>query len=87
MNRKEGGKLPERILDFIPFLMTVEGKRRLNVDQIIQAVIIAVIGGAFAGYIAVQRMEVKLVEVDKSVAELKQDMKKFYSDFYIPRGR
>lgn len=78
--------MPDKLLNLIPFILTVEGRHRFNTARIIEAIIIAVIGGSFAGYIAMAKMEVKLTELEKAVVETKQDMKQFYRDFYVPRG-
>lgn len=79
--------MPERFIELLPFLLVTNGKVQLNTSRIIEAVLIAVIGGAFAGYLAVQKMDVKMQEMEKQVLEMKQDMKRFYTDFYIPRGK
>jgi len=65
----------DRFLDFIPFLMTVDRRHKINSTRILEALIIAIIGGVFAGYIAFSKMEVK------------QDMQKLRYDLYRPANQ
>ena len=71
--------MPEKFLQYIPFLMmTTEGKIKVNTTRILEAIIYAVIGGLMSGYISVKIMEVKILELEKKVD-------KIYNDIYVPR--
>lgn len=70
--------MPERFLQYIPFLMlNFDGKIKVNTTRIMEAVIYAVIGGLMSGYISVEIMEAKL-----NALEIKVD--KIYTDIYRP---
>jgi len=77
----------DRFLDFIPFLMTVDRRHKINSTRILEALIIAIIGGVFAGYIAFSKMEVKFEYLQTNVMELKQDMQKLRYDLYRPANQ
>lgn len=74
----------EKLLEFMPFLMTVDGRHKVNPTRIIEAIIISLISGAFAGYIALQKMEVKFEGLQTTVSEIKQDVRDIRRDFYKP---
>ena len=65
------------IFSHIPFFLMVDGKNRINATRIIEALIIAIIGGIFAGYVAVAKLEV-------SVQKLEVKVDKIYNDLYRP---
>lgn len=73
----------DRLLQFIPFLLTVpksnggSGQPKLNVTRIIEAVVIAAVGGLMAGYVSMAKMEVK---VDQIQADLKGIESRMCSD-------
>lgn len=72
--------MPEKFLQYIPFLMLgFDGKIKVNTTRIMEAIIYAVIGGLMSGYISVKIMEIKISELEKKVD-------KIYSDIYVPRG-
>jgi hypothetical protein len=60
----------DKLLHLVPFLLFLKGPNglpngrntplRFNTQRIIEAVIIAVIAGAFSGYISVAKLEVKV---------------------------
>ena len=60
-----------------PFILAIEGKPKINTSRVIEAVIISLLGGVVAGYIAVQKLEVK-------VDILTQKVDKIYNDIYRP---
>lgn len=73
--------------------MTVEaGKVKINLNQIIQYLFIALGVGLVSGYINITKMEVLFEEfrqeTNKEIAEMKQDRKAFeeriQGDFYLP---
>lgn len=65
------------IVGQLPFLcLGIDGKARLNTARIIEAVIIAAIGGLMAGYIAVAKMEVRMDGMEKKVDKIVEDIYK-----------
>lgn len=75
----------DKFLDYIPFLMMVDRRHKINSTRILEAIIIAIIGGAVAGYISFSKMEVRFENMQITVSELKQDVQKLRQDLYIPR--
>lgn len=68
--------------DWLPFtLLGTSGETKVNKARIVEALIIALVGGIVAGYIAVVRMDVKLEYLEKAIVEIKADVKD------IRRGR
>lgn len=79
--------MPEKIftlLGCIPFLITQrcdDGKQqiRFNLTRIVEALIIAIVSGIFSGYIALQKIEVKMdllmKQVDKVESRLDDHIK------------
>lgn len=69
--------MPHRIAEMLggfPFLlMATEDKRsKVNWARIIEALIIAAIGGILSGYIAVQSMKVEIAALTKQVDKIDQ---------------
>ena len=70
------------ILGGLPFfLLSTDGHVKINKSRIIEAVIIAVIGGLVAGYVSVKQLEVKMDILQKKVDTIYEDIYKPY----IPR--
>ncbi len=68
-----------------PFLTVVNGKARVNTGMIIQALIVAGVGGAIVAYINLSKLEVKFDAIMDEIIEIKQDVKDIRKDFYKPR--
>lgn len=67
-----------QIIGSLPFfLLTTEGHIKINKSRIIEAVIIAILGGLVAGYVSVKQLEVKMDILQKKVD-------KIYEDIYHP---
>lgn len=49
-----------KYLSFVPFLMMVNGGPKLSGARIVEAVIIAIIAGGFAGFVSFKQLEVKV---------------------------
>lgn len=67
-----------KMLDYVPFLCIVNGKVNINTARIVEALIIAVVGGAFAAYITVAKLEVRIQNMEKKLERMERD-------FYIPK--
>lgn len=76
--------MPDKLLSFIPFIMSVNGEYKINMTRIIEAVIISVLGGAVAGYITMVKMEVKMADLKEDVRRLEAKVDKIYGDIYRP---
>lgn len=67
-------------MEFIPFLVTTADKRyHLNYADITKTIIIGIITGLLSAYVTVQRLDVRMNEVEKKIDQ-------FQKDFYSPRG-
>lgn len=70
----------KHIFEFIPFLITTADKRyHLNYADLTKTIIIGVITGLLSAYVTVQRLDVRMNEVEKKIEQ-------FQKDFYKPRG-
>ena len=71
-----------KALEFIPFLMIAssEGNRRyhLNMADLTKTVIIGIITGLLSAYVTVQRLDIRMNEVEKKIDIIQKD-------FYRPR--
>ena len=70
-----------KIVEWIPFLMvTSQGDKRyhLNYSDIAKTIIIGVLTGLLSAYITVQKIELRLGEVEKKLDRIQYD-------FYRPR--
>ena len=77
--------MPENIhraLEFIPFLMVAgaSGNRRyhLNMADLTKTIIIGIITGLLSAYVTVQRLDVRMNEVEKKIDMIQKD-------FYRPQ--
>lgn len=64
----------------MPFIMSLEGKLKLNMARIMETIIFAVVGGLLSSYVTVKVMEVRLDQLEKKVD-------KIYTDIYKPMLR
>jgi len=70
-------------LAMVPFLArTNDGKASINSGRVIEAVIIAVIAGAFSGYIAIAKVEVQVGHINKQVDRIQTKLDKLMEDVY-----
>lgn len=70
----------KHLVEFVPFLITTADKRyHLNYADITKTVIIGIITGLLSAYVTVQRLDVRMNEVEKKI-------ERFQKDFYKPRG-
>ena len=71
-----------KVLEFIPFMMvaTKGGNRRyhLNFADLTKTIIIGIITGLLSAYVTVQRLDVRMNEVEKKIDMIQKD-------FYKPR--
>ena len=67
----------EKLLSFIPFLITKENKTNFNYLRLLEAAIIAVVAGILSGYTTVAKLEVRLNKIESQV-------EKIYTDIYKP---
>ena len=51
--------MKDSLLNLIPFVLTTQNKVHMNWSRVLEAIIIAIIGGAMAGYISVKELTVK----------------------------
>ena len=68
----------DKLLVGIPFVASINGRPALNYTRIIEALIIAVVAGGLSGYIAVQKLELRMDMIEKKV-------EKVFNDIYRPR--
>lgn len=68
-----------RALEFIPFLM-VTGDRRyhINTADIMKTVVIGILTGLLSAYVTVQRLDLRMDQVEKKIEQIQKD-------FYKPR--
>lgn len=68
-----------RVLEFIPFLM-ITGERRyhLNMADLTKTIVIGVLTGLLSAYVTVQRLDIRMDQVEKKIEQIQQD-------FYKPR--
>ena len=70
----------KQIFEFIPFLITTTDKRyHLNYADITKTIIIGLITGLLSAYVTVQRLDIRMDEVEKKI-EI------FQKDFYKQKG-
>jgi hypothetical protein len=69
----------------IPAVTAESGRLKINTAMIIQALIIAGVGGAIVGYMNLGKMEVRFDAMMDEIVEIKQDVKDIRKDFYKPR--
>ncbi len=70
-------------LGVMPFVLMVGGKPKMNWPRIMEAIIsAAVIGGMIYG-----TFSTKLEYLEKSMTEIKQDMRDLKHDLYTPNGK
>ena len=70
-----------RFLEFIPFIsMSVAGDRRfhLNYADLTKTIIIGIVTGLLSAYVTVQRLDIRMNEVEKKIDQ-------FQKDFYKPK--
>ncbi len=80
------------LLACVPCMTVEAGKIKININQIIQYLFIAIAVGLVSGYINTTKMIVMFEEfkqeTKKEIAEMKQDRKSFEErmqrDFYLP---
>ena len=51
--------MKDSLLNLIPFVLTTQNKVHMNWSRVLEAIIIAIIGGAMAGYISIKELTVK----------------------------
>ena len=51
--------MKDSLLNLIPFVLTTQNKVHMNWSRVLEAIVIAIIGGAMAGYISVKELTVK----------------------------
>lgn len=80
------------LLACVPCMTVEAGKVKININQIIQYLFIAIAVGLVSGYINITKMEVLFEEfrreTKEEIAEIKRDRKSFeermQKDFYLP---
>ena len=65
------------IPESLPFMAMTANRAHLNTSRIVEAVIIALLAGTFSGYISVQKMELRIGELEKKIDRM-------YADIYQP---
>lgn len=65
-------------LPFIPFMVGVTGN--LNVQRLVEAAIIAVVTAGVTAYITTEVLEVKVSYLERSVQEIKDDVREIHRD-------
>lgn len=74
--------------DLIPFMLMIGDKPHINMPRIIEAVVIAVIVGAFAGYISLGKLEVKFDGFKESMGmridRIERKVDSLVDDLYRP---
>ena len=71
--------------EYIPFIaLTGNGKITMNFARVIEALIIGVLAGVFAGYISIKQMEVKMAALEAKVSGIERDIKDMREDIYKP---
>lgn len=66
----------QNTLSYMPFLLLVDGKVRVNTARIIEAIIIAAVVGLMTGYVAVGKMEIRLGSIEQKVDKIMEDIYK-----------
>ena len=83
--------MPERLLQFIPFIALAGTRPTLNISRIIEGLIIGAVIGVLMSYIALQVLEAKMdymiMEIQENKAEIKEvkyDVRDMRTDLYRP---
>lgn len=76
----------ERLFDFAPFMLMVDHKPSLNVSRIVEGLIIGLVAGAFAGYISIKELEVKVDNLSEKTEKLERVIETIRQDLYKPVG-
>jgi len=63
---------------YLPFFATVAQKPQINVTRIIEALLIAILAGAFSAYITMEKIDLRMDILEKKVD-------KIYNDVYKPQ--
>ena len=73
-------------LAFIPFLMVVKGSGgyKVNYTRLIEAGIIALITAGLSGYILVQKMDIEMGHLEKTVERIDKKVDRIIDDIYKP---
>ena len=51
--------MKDNLLNLIPFVLTTQNKIHMSWARVLEAIVIAIFGGAMAGYISVKELTVK----------------------------
>lgn len=70
----------KHLIECIPFMaITADRRFHVNYADITKTIIIGIITGLLSAYVTVQRLDVRMNEVEKKIEQ-------FQKDFYKPRG-
>ncbi|MBT9165104.1 MAG: hypothetical protein DDT23_01119 [candidate division WS2 bacterium] len=78
--------MKDLLISLIPFVLTTQSKIHMNWSRILEAVIIALIGGAMAGYIAVRELTVKFEMLNKQVTAIENRVERIENLFITERN-
>lgn len=59
-----------QISGFLPFILAIEGKSKINTTRIVEAIIIAAIGGLVAGFITTKELKVEVSNIKCNIQQL-----------------
>jgi uncharacterized membrane protein (DUF106 family) len=65
----------------------IEDNSRRVTQGVVEAVIIAIVTGAASSFITVKVQQRDIEALQKSVTEVKQELKEIRNDVYVPRTR
>jgi len=70
------------ILGAVPFLIVSEHRIHLNAQRIIEGIIIAAVTGLLAGYVMVQKMDIRVGYIEKNLEKTVQTQEKLTEALY-----